>query len=38
LLAPANPQTSPPTCDDHPSQYGHKLTAQVVASAYQERR
>jgi lysophospholipase L1-like esterase len=38
LLAPANPQTSPPTCDDHPSQYGHKLTAQVVAAAYQERR
>lgn len=38
LLAPANPQTSPPTCDDHPSQYGHKLTAQVVAAAYQSRR
>ncbi len=38
LLAPANPQTSPPTCDDHPSQYGHKLIAQVVAAAYQTRR
>ncbi len=38
LLAPANPQTSPPTCDDHPSQYGHKLMAQVVAAAYQTHR
>ena len=30
LLNPANPQTSPPTCDIHPSQSGHKLIAQVV--------
>jgi len=34
LLNPANPQTSPPTCDIHPSQLGHKLMAQVVEGVY----
>ena len=37
LLNAANPQTSPPTCDIHPSQFGHKLMAQVVEGAYQSR-
>ena len=36
LLNAANPQTDPPTCDVHPSQYGHKLIAQVVAGVYQD--
>ncbi len=31
LLNNSNPATSPPTCDVHPSQSGHKLIAQVVA-------
>jgi len=31
LLAAANPQTSPPTCDVHPSQLGHKVIASVIA-------
>lgn len=35
LLSAANPQTSPPTCNIHPSQFGHKLIAQVVAQAAQ---
>lgn len=32
LLAAANPQTSPPTCDVHPSQLGHKVIASVIAN------
>ncbi len=32
LLAAANPQTSPPTCDVHPSQVGHKVIASVIAN------
>jgi lysophospholipase L1-like esterase len=32
LLNPANPQTSPPTCDFHPSQLGHKVIASVIAN------
>lgn len=32
LLVPANPQTSPPTCDIHASQLGHKLIASVIAN------
>ena len=32
LLAAANPQTSPPTCDVHPSQFGHKLISSVIAN------
>ena len=35
LLNASNPATSPPTCDVHPSQSGHKLIAQVVAGTYQ---
>ena len=35
LLAAANPQTSPPTCDVHPSQLGHKLIASVIAGLSQ---
>ncbi len=31
LLNASNPPTSPPTCDVHPSQSGHKLIAQVIA-------
>jgi lysophospholipase L1-like esterase len=31
LLNASNPATSPPTCDVHPSQSGHKLIAQVIA-------
>jgi lysophospholipase L1-like esterase len=31
LLNPNNPQTSPPTCDVHPSQLGHKLISSVIA-------
>jgi lysophospholipase L1-like esterase len=31
LLNASNPPTSPPSCDVHPSQSGHKLIAQVVA-------
>jgi hypothetical protein len=38
LLNNSNPATSPPTCDIHPSQSGHKLIAQVVAGVYQSRR
>jgi lysophospholipase L1-like esterase len=33
LLNASNPATSPPTCDVHPSQSGHKLIAQVIAGA-----
>lgn len=32
LLNPSNPQTSPPTCDVHPSQLGHKLISSVIAN------
>ncbi len=32
LLVAANPQTSPPTCDIHASQLGHKLIASVIAN------
>jgi lysophospholipase L1-like esterase len=38
LLNNSNPATSPPTCDIHPSQSGHKLIAQVVAGVYQPHR
>ncbi len=38
LLNPSNPQTDPPSCDDHPSQSGHKLIAQVIAGALPSRR
>jgi len=31
LLNAANPQTSPPTCDVHPSQFGHKVIASVIS-------
>jgi hypothetical protein len=31
LLNASNPQTSPPSCDVHPSQSGHKLIARVIA-------
>jgi lysophospholipase L1-like esterase len=31
LLNNSNPATSPPTCDVHPSQSGHKLMDQVIA-------
>ena len=34
LLNNSNPATSPPTCDIHPSQSGHKLIAQVIAGVY----
>ena len=37
LLNGSNPATSPPSCDIHPSQSGHKLMAQVVAGVYQSR-
>ena len=32
LLNANNPQTSPPTCDVHPSQLGHKLISAVIAN------
>lgn len=35
LLAAANPQTSPPTCDVHPSQLGHKVIAGVISNLSQ---
>ena len=35
LLNASNPPTSPPSCDVHPSQSGHKLMAQVIAGVYQ---
>ncbi len=38
LLNASNPPTSPPTCDIHPSQSGHKLMSQVVAGTYQSKR
>ena len=37
LLNASNPPTSPPTCDIHPTQSGHKLMAQVIAGVYQSR-
>ena len=37
LLNNSNPATSPPTCDVHPSQSGHKLMAQVIAGVYHSR-
>ena len=38
LLNNSNPFTSPPTCDIHPSQSGHKLITQVISQVYQSRR
>ena len=38
LLNASNPPTSPPSCDVHPSQSGHKLIARVIAGVYQPRR
>jgi len=38
LLNNSNPATSPPTCDVHPSQSGHKLIAQVIAGVYKSQR
>jgi lysophospholipase L1-like esterase len=38
LLNASNPATDPPSCDDHPSQSGHKLIAHVVAGVAQARR
>jgi hypothetical protein len=38
LLNAANPQTNPPTCDVHPSQFGHKLIASVISGLEQERQ
>jgi lysophospholipase L1-like esterase len=38
LLNASNPPTSPPSCDIHPSQSGHKLIAQTIAATYQSRR
>ncbi len=35
LLNASNPPTSPPSCDVHPSQSGHKLIAQVVTGVGQ---
>ena len=35
LLAAANPQTSPPSCDVHPSQLGHKAMAGVITAPLQ---
>ena len=35
LINASNPPTSPPSCDLHPSQSGHKLIAQVVVGAAQ---
>jgi len=35
LLNASNPPTSPPSCDVHPSQLGHKLIATVVAGLSQ---
>ena len=35
LLNASNPPTSPPSCDVHPSQSGHKLIAQVVVGVAQ---
>jgi len=35
LLAAANPQTSPPSCDVHPSQFGHKVIAGVISNLSQ---
>jgi len=37
LLNASNPPTSPPSCDVHPSQSGHKLMAQVIAGVYPQR-
>lgn len=34
LLNNSNPATTPPTCDVHPSQSGHKLMAQVVSRVH----
>jgi hypothetical protein len=34
LLNNSNPATSPPTCDVHPSQSGHKLISQVIAGVF----
>ncbi len=38
LLNASNPPTSPPTCDIHPSQSGHKLITQVISQVYHSRR
>ena len=38
LLNASNPPTSPPSCDVHPSQSGHKLIAKVVAGVYRSRQ
>ncbi len=38
LLNASNPPTSPPSCDIHPSQSGHKLIAQTIAATYQSQR
>ena len=38
LLNASNPPTSPPTCDVHPSQSGHKLIAQVIGGVYHPLR
>ncbi|HZP24601.1 MAG TPA: SGNH/GDSL hydrolase family protein [Terriglobales bacterium] len=38
LLNAANPQTNPPTCDVHPSQFGHKLIASVISGLDQQRQ
>lgn len=35
LLNASNPPTSPPSCDVHPSQFGHKIIAAVVAGLSQ---
>ena len=37
LLNASNPPTSPPSCDVHPSQSGHKLIAQTIAGVYPQR-
>ena len=37
LLNNSNPATSPPTCDVHPSQSGHKLITQAIAGVYKSR-
>lgn len=34
LLNNSNPATTPPTCDVHPSQSGHKLMDQVIAGVF----
>jgi lysophospholipase L1-like esterase len=38
LLNASNPATSPPSCDVHASQSGHRLIAQVVEAMYQSLR